>query len=336
MQSQFLDLPTSLQEIPPQWAHFCLNVDNFIAHELKLSIDNKTSIVGFSGGVDSTALILTLQFLAKRRGGRIVAAHMNHNLRKEAQEDSQWCEAFCKKLGIECFTRSEDIRNSAKINGIGIEEAGRDARYKFFQDIMRLVKGDFVMLGHHLDDLCEDVLMRLTRGTAWPGLAGMSGFDPHRTLVRPFLLTPKSELKSFLQDLKVGWREDASNQDDEWTRNRVRTTLLPLFLKENPKFRESIARMWKIGRIDSDYWNQMTSSPDQELSQKVLLSSHKALRLRLFKAALDNLGEGQALAKTLFKLDQAWCDKKNGAVFQFPGNKVATITASGVVFSHKH
>ncbi len=177
--------------------------------------------------------------------------------------------------------------------------------------------------------------MRLIRGTGWPGLSGMPGIDKNRHLMRPFLLVPKSQLIEFLTALEIGWREDATNADPAWTRNRIRHDILPLLLKENPHFSESLARLWKIGKIDQEYWTEKTSGVSEVVSADRLNSTHQAERLRLYKAALSTLSGGQALADTLFKLDAAWLEQRFGAVFQFPGKKTATITTSGVVFATK-
>jgi len=330
------DIPQSLQELPPKWAHFCLHVEQFVKDELEFDLQGKTLVIGFSGGVDSTALLLCLYYLSKKHHGQVLAVHLNHQLRPEADDDARWVEKFCSALNIDVIMQSLDVKALAEKHEIGLEEAGRTARYDLFKSV--LVKHDeaFIALGHHLDDLCEDVLMRLMRGTAWPGLAGMSGYDNARKLIRPFLLTPKSKLQSFLTDISVGWREDSTNADPAWTRNRVRSTLLPLFLKENPNFPESVARLWKVGKIDQDYWEEVAGAPYSTILHKTLEQSHKAARLRMFKAALDALDGGQALADTLFKLDKAWLEKRVGATFQFPGDKTATIKALGVVFSSKH
>ena len=228
-----------------------------------------------------------------------------------------------------------DVQEAATAKGVGLEEAGRDARYALLNKVFLDQNADFIAVGHHLDDLCEDVLMRLTRGTAWPGLAGMPGYDPSRQLIRPFLLTPKAKLKEFLTDIKLSWCEDATNSDSTMTRNRVRNSILPLFLEENPNFPESIARLWKVGKIDRDYWDKSTSSVTNPIPNDVLKTSHQASRLRQYKAVLDSLGSGQALADTLFKLDKAWLEKRNGSTFQFPGEKTAIISPTGVVFSVK-
>ena len=330
-------LPKSLQDLPPRWAHFCLKIERFVSVDLDVALSDKTLITAFSGGVDSTALLLVLHCLCQKNGGHVVAVHLNHNLRDEADADAHWAEAFCESLGVESVIRSVDVAELARQEGIGIEEAGRNARYALFGEVLESCQGDYLAVGHHLDDLAEDVLMRLSRGTGWPGLAGMPGYDPARRLLRPFLLTPKATLTQFLTDLDIPWREDATNMDESWTRNRVRHAILPLFLEENPNFLESVARLWKIGTLDADYWGSELRQIDNLVTADVLADSHKAKRLRLYKTALDNVGDGgQALADTLFKLDEAWSEKRMGATFQFPGNRTATITQSGVVFSAKH
>jgi len=329
------DIPATIQDVPPKWAHFCLHVEKFIRDDLGLDLTGKTIIVGVSGGVDSTALLLVLHYLAQKNRGQVICAHLNHQLRPEAADDADWVKAVCDLLSIPCSFRSVDVRSMAQNAGIGLEEAGRDARYDFFEEVRELHGADIVALGHHLGDLSEDILMRLIRGTGWPGLSGMPGIDKNRHLMRPFLLVPKSQLIEFLTALEIGWREDATNADPAWTRNRIRHDILPLLLKENPHFSESLARLWKIGKIDQEYWTEKTSGVSEVVSADRLNSTHQAERLRLYKAALSTLSGGQALADTLFKLDAAWLEQRFGAVFQFPGKKTATITTSGVVFATK-
>lgn len=336
MNTVFEDVPSSLQDLLPKWAHFCLYVERFITRELGISLDGKHLVVGVSGGVDSTALLLVLHYLSSRNNFEITTVHLNHGLRDNAAHDATWVEQLCSHLNVRCVTKSQDVSRLSKENSIGIEEAGRLARYALFESVRASAKADCVALGHHLDDLSEDVLMRLIRGTGWPGLSGMTGYDPERQIIRPFLTLPKSTLIAFVKYLTISWCEDETNLDTSWTRNRIRNDLMPLVLKENPNFRESVARLWKIGQIEQDYWTVKTAKVEQELSNDLLNESHLALRLRLYKRALDELGPGQALAHTLFKLDEAWLEKKTGAVFQFPGEKIATISHSGVLFSTKH
>ncbi|MEZ7195670.1 tRNA lysidine(34) synthetase TilS [Pseudodesulfovibrio karagichevae] len=336
MTSAPADIPQTLQDLLPKWAHFCLYAGRFVEEELGIDLEGRRVLVGLSGGVDSTALLLVLHYLSKRVGFTVGAVHLDHQLRPESALDADFARALCGALGIDCAVESRDVARLAEERGVGLEEAGREARYRLYAEVRESGGYDYVALGHQLDDLSEDVLMRLIRGTGWPGLSGMAGFDPARALIRPLLLIPKSTLKAFVTHVGVGWREDASNADSSMTRNRVRNEILPLIEKENPAFWQSVARLWRIGRVEQDFWEQLESGACEILDNSRLESLHKAERLHLYKACLDRLGPGQALADTLFKLDEAWRDKRNTAVFQFPGDKTATITASGVVFSAKH
>lgn len=126
------DIPATIQDVPPKWAHFCLHVEKFIRDDLGLDLTGKTIIVGVSGGVDSTALLLVLHYLAQKNRGQVICAHLNHQLRPEAADDADWVKAVCDLLSIPCSFRSVDVRSMAQNAGIGLEEAGRDARYDFF------------------------------------------------------------------------------------------------------------------------------------------------------------------------------------------------------------
>ena len=336
MTSAPADIPQTLQDLLPKWAHFCLYAGRFVEEELGIDLEGSRVLVGLSGGVDSTALLLVLHYLSQRVGFSLGAVHLDHQLRPESPGDAAFARSLCDSLDIDCTVEERDVASLAEECGVGLEEAGREARYRLFAELRESGGYDYVALGHQLDDLSEDVLMRLIRGTGWPGLSGMAGYDPARALIRPLLLIPKSTLQAFVTHVGVGWREDATNADSSVTRNRVRNEILPLIEKENPAFWQSVARLWRIGRVEQDFWNGLESGACENLDNARLKSLHKAERLHLYKACLDRLGPGQALADTLFKLDEAWREKRNTAVFQFPGDKTATITASGVVFSSKH
>jgi tRNA(Ile)-lysidine synthase len=330
------DIPRTLQDLLPKWAHFCLYVGRFVEEELGIDLTGRRVLVGLSGGVDSTALLLILHYLSKRADFTVSAVHLDHQLRPESAEDGEFARSLCQSLGMDCAVESRDVARLARERGVGLEEAGREARYRLYAELRETGGHDYIALGHQLDDLSEDVLMRLIRGTGWPGLSGMPGFDPQRSLIRPLLLIPKSTLKAFVGHVGVAWREDATNADSSMTRNRVRNEILPLIERENPAFWQSVARLWRIGRVERDFWDELESSACEILDNTRLESLHKAQRLHLYKACLDRLGPGQALADTLFKLDEAWREKRHTAVFQFPGDKTASVAASGVVFSSKH
>lgn len=330
--------PRSLQELPPRLAHFCLGVERFLLRELGLDLSTGNVVAACSGGADSTALTLILHCLTRKHGTRVIVAHLDHGLRLESRIDATFVAQLCDALGLELHSAQQDVAALAAEQRIGLEEAGRNARYEVLEEIRRKTGAVLVCTAHQLNDLAEDVLLRLARGAGWPGLGGLPGFDPQRRLLRPLLLTPKSELIGFLRGCQMPWREDASNALNSATRNRMRHQLLPLFLRENPNFLESVARLWRQARTDEDYWRQHPSGEVAESDGETLFVPHDRLadlhpaeRLRLYKTLLDRLGAGQALSDTLYQLDQA-ASLRRDAVVQFPGLKIARITTAGVYF----
>lgn len=122
---------------------------------------------GLFGGADSTALAVILRCL----GVSLVLAHLDHRLRPESGEEAESARRFAERLGVPCMVRRVDVEALARSEGIGLEDAGRRARYAFFDSALLSERAEWVVTGHHLDDLSEDVLMRLVRGSGWPDLA---------------------------------------------------------------------------------------------------------------------------------------------------------------------
>lgn len=333
--------PRTLQELPPKWAHFCLDVEGFAAELLGEPLKGKGFVLSCSGGLDSTALLHAFLCLKQRSGLRMVVAHLDHRIRDHSDEDAQFVARRCADLGLALVSDSTDVPTLAKERSMGLEEAGRKARYEFLERVRQEYHYDYVLTAHHLDDLAEDMLMRLIRGTGWPGLAGMTAQDPHRRILRPFLLRTKSELRDFLMDLDANWREDHTNTDPAYTRNRMRMDILPRILKENPNFHQGVARLWNQGRLDQEYWDDVlehapviTGENGPELRQVQVVELCAAMRLRLYKDLLDSLGPGQVLAETLADLDATVMRNAHDrpALFQFPGNKLVAVKKGRLLF----
>ncbi|WP_457571228.1 tRNA lysidine(34) synthetase TilS [Desulfovulcanus sp.] len=328
-----------LQDLPPKWAHFCLNIQNFIQYKLNIDLYKKTLLVAFSAGPDSMALLRVMHFLSSRLKYKLIAAHLNHGLRVEAGDEEQVAQKACQKLGIPIYIGRTSVGLYAGKTGLGIEEAGRKIRYRFLQGLARKLEADFILTAHQLDDLAEDVLMRLLRGAGWPGLSGMKAFDQESKILRPLLLTPKTKLLHFLKDLGQEYVQDKSNWDMAFLRNRVRLKIIPLFMQENKNFFQTIARLWEMGRIDQDFWQEQLEGVKVETKGREIIVStaelygmHKALRYRLYKKILEQLGPGQVLGENLFQVDLAFENRRIGKRFQFPGHKIVQIRSQGIVF----
>ncbi len=309
--------------------------------EVGVSLKGKKILAGFSGGPDSAALVRVMHYLAPGLKMKLAAAYLDHGLRTEAGEDLALVQKTCSQLNIELFVGRSNVSKLAGRGKGGIEETSRRLRYRYLRGVANKTGADYILTGHHLNDLAEDILMRLQRGAGWPGLSGMRAYVPERRILRPFLLTPRDSILGFLETTGQDYVLDATNKDKTFLRNRVRMSLIPEFEEINPGFLGTIANIWRLGRVDANYWEHTLEDVrkhDQKedfLSGDVLGSLHQAARLRWYKKILDSLGSGQTLVENIFKLDELWKNKRTGARVQFPGDKEAVIRREGIEFRHR-
>ncbi|MCL1916212.1 MAG: tRNA lysidine(34) synthetase TilS [Desulfovibrionaceae bacterium] len=332
----------ALNRLPAPEARFCLEVERFIVEECGLNVAGLELTLAYSGGADSSALFYVLLALAPRLGFTLSLAHLDHALRPDSHRDLQAALELAQDHGLTCHNRRIAVAALAEERKIGKEEAGRAARLDFLRSLRDAAPERWIVYAHQLNDLAEDILMRLIRGGGWPALGGMAALDRKERLLRPLLFTERTKIEAFLRALGLGWIEDPLNRDTAFLRNRVRAEILPLFLRENPSFLEAAAGMRRLAGLDSEYFQGLLAPhlPTHPEDQSLLLSSllrglDKALRLRLYKARLEALGPGQPLLNNLLALDRAWQKKKTGALFQFPGRKNARLEPEGISFSRE-
>ena len=199
-----------------------------------------TLVAALSGGADSSALLDLLTKLPNYNL-RLIAAHLNHCLRgAESDADEEFCRDLASRHAIPFEVRRVDIRNQASDLRLNLEDAGRQARILFLDEIRIKYGAAAVVLAHHADDQAETVLMRLLRGSGMTGLSGMS-YRNARGYVRPLLDISRYEIERYLRSRGLEWREDASNSDTIYLRNRIRHQLLPLLEEYNPAIRSCLA-----------------------------------------------------------------------------------------------
>ncbi len=335
-----MPFPDTLQQLPAQWGRLCLGVERFLRRELGLPTSGRTALLALSAGADSTALLVVLRVLAPRLGLTLRAAHLEHGIRPEATREAESLRGMCAECGIPLHCGTTSVPLFARRTGRGLEEAGRTLRYRFLLGLRRAYGAEYVFTAHHLNDLAEDLLLRMTRGSGWPELCGMKAHNPDSGIARPLVQVTKDQLTGLLQDLAIPWHEDSSNADPGYKRNRIRNRILPLLLEENPRFLEHVLRLWRLGTLDRDDLEARLeplrckeNHPDQEmihLPRSELVQLSASLRLRWLKDALARIGPGQALAENLFQLERAWREQSLGAVLQFPGDKRARLQKDGI------
>ena len=211
--------------------------------------------VAVSGGADSVALLLLLLELRGDLGIVLSAAHVNYKLRgRESDEDERFVIELAQHHGLELHARAAPL---IPINS-GIEAAARKLRYDFFRELVREGRVSKVATAHTLDDQAETILLRILRGTGIRGLSGIHPrlvFEGHDEVVRPSLDFRRADLEAFLRNRSQQWREDSSNRDLAYLRNRVRHRLLPL-LKEDFGVAAigNLADLAEIARAEEEHW----------------------------------------------------------------------------------
>ncbi|HEY1964886.1 MAG TPA: tRNA lysidine(34) synthetase TilS, partial [Acidobacteriaceae bacterium] len=283
--------------------------------------------VAVSGGADSVALLSGMAACRAETGIVVSAVHVHHGLRgAEADGDAQFVADLAKQLELPLRVERGDVAMLAAARGQGIEEAARALRYRVFHELLASREVDAVTTAHTLDDQAETVLLKLLRG-AWT--EGLGGIAPVVTwagggrIVRPLLEVTRADIVAYLEARGQPWREDTTNLEQTFTRNRVRHTLLPQLRDFQPRIAEHLARMAAVARDEEAWWDRelarvipgvvlpgrpvrgggranSTKPGEAELSMELerLRSMHPALQRRVLRAAAEQLGASLSFDQT--------------------------------------
>ncbi len=205
-----------------------------------------------SGGADSVALLYALQQKRDELGiSFLAAAHFNHNLRgEESDANEAFVLELCARLDIPLFCDRADVAVEAAARRAGIEETARSLRYAFLCETAETADCRRIATGHTADDNVETVLLHLTRGT---GLLGLTGIPPVRgAIVRPLIYVSRAEVELFLQAHGLSHVEDASNEDQRFTRNKIRHSVVPVLCDINPRLPRAVGGMIERLSMDED------------------------------------------------------------------------------------
>lgn len=282
-------------------------------------------LVGYSGGADSTCLL----HLFSQAGYDVVAAHLHHGQRTEADEELERCAQFAESIGVPFVSGRADVLRLATETGTGLEEAGRNARYGFFESAMPSTGCHLTATAHTLDDHTETVLLNLARGS---GLTGLRGIPARRDwIVRPLLPFSRIETRAYCGEHQFWYHDDPSNSDIQFSRARVRHRIIPELEAINPGIRESVLRLSQIVATEEDLLNGIAAAAlegsekrlngdlafltqDCEVAflKQKLLAHPKAVVVRALRLAAGTLGgqleydQSQALFDALFEPRGSW------------------------------
>lgn len=260
--------------------------------EQRLLPDSGLVIAGLSGGADSMAMAHMLHQLLP--AGRLVCAHINHGIRGEAADgDQAFVEDWCRKEGIPLRVLRANVPQEAQKTGEGLEACGRRVRYDFFQSLA-LGENDRIATAHTRSDQAETVLLHLVQGA---GARGLSGIPAKReNIIRPVLCLSREEIEEYCRENHIQWCTDATNEEMEYTRNRIRHQVLPLLREMNPSIEETLERTAFSLRRDADCLEEMAQKSLEEtrvgkgLSVKAIQALPEAVAVRVLAQYFQEQG----------------------------------------------
>ena len=264
-------------------------------------------VCAISGGADSVAMLFALYLLREKLEISLSAAHFNHNLRgAESDGDEAFVRGFCDRYDIPLFVGSAKVEAGKK----GLEAAAREARYAFFETLPGKIA-----TAHTADDNGETVLLHLIRGT---GLKGLGAIAPQRgRIIRPMLSVTRQELLAFLAEYNLSYREDSSNDTDDFLRNRIRHHIMPLLTEENPKISENLSAM--ALRLRHDEQALAAAAADLPVEVSALRNADPSLRSRALESFLKGNGVKEPEAEHIAQAEALVFSDKPGAEAAFPG-----------------
>ncbi len=238
--------------------------------EFNLIEKNDSIVVGVSGGPDSMTLLSILLKLKEEFHLKIYVAHVNHMLRENAIKDEEYVKEFCKKNNIEIFIKKANISEIAQKEKIGLEEAGRNIRYNFFEEVLKNTKSNKIAIAHNLNDKAETIIMNTLRGS---GVSGLKGIEAKRKkYIRPLIEIERHEIEKYCIENKINPRHDESNDDNTYTRNKIRNIVIPYIKNEfNPNIIKTLNRLSEIIKEDDEY----VQSETEKIFKEILLTDEK-------------------------------------------------------------
>lgn len=240
-------------------------------------------LLGISGGVDS----VVLSHLVEKHGNQFALAHCNFNLRgKDSDDDEQFVRSLADKLGVKLYVASFQTKEYANENGISIEMAARELRYDWFAKLRESNQFDWLLVGHHSDDVLETFILNLSRGTGIRGLSGIK--NKIGKVVRPLLFASRNEIEAYANQLGLTWRNDQSNDDTTIKRNKVRHQIIPLLEELNPAFRKNLdVTIQNLKSTETVFLHEMNMARNKlVLEERSWIKISKAELLKLNPASI--------------------------------------------------
>ena len=223
-------------------------------------------VIGVSGGPDSICLLNILNELKEELNFKIYVAHINHLIRKEADEETEYVKSLCKNIGVECFTKKIDVVKIAKESKMGTEEAGRKIRYDFFEKVLKNTDSNKIATAHNNNDKVETIIMNILRGSGISGLKGIEAIRDQK-YIRPLINTDRESIEKYCEENNLEPKIDETNKENIYTRNKVRNVVIPYIKKEfNQNIIKTINRLSIVATEENDYLMKITKQEYANIS----------------------------------------------------------------------
>jgi tRNA(Ile)-lysidine synthase len=273
-------------------------IDSFVSNLRTLSPAGSKYLVAVSGGIDSMVLAELMVGTQQVFG----VAHVNFQLRgSDSDADEDFVKSWAARRNIPFFTTRAETNNYATSQGLSIQMAARKIRYAWFENIRLTNEYDFVVTAHHINDSIETVLLNWARGSsleAWMGIPASRG-----KIIRPLLFATRTEIEDFAKNRSLEWREDASNQTDDYQRNLIRHQVIPQLKKINPELEKSWVKQASF--LARDFEVMETALANWQRT----FVTFEADKKRISKKGLNEAGASSLLFRTIhpygFNRDQS-------------------------------
>ena len=310
----------------------------------KLIQNGDKIVIGVSGGPDSTCLLDVLIKLQNKIKFDITVAHINHMIRAEAIDDQKYVEQYCKNKKIKCFVKQAKVEEVAKNQKIGTEEAGRNLRYEFFNEILEKTNSNKIATAHSKNDNAETVLMNILRGSGTSGLKGIQAARDDK-YIRPLIECERKEIEEYCNENNLEPRIDKTNMENIYTRNKVRNLLIPYIQREfNPNIIEALNRLSQIASMENEYFKLQTIKiyneiKEEETKEQITLNLKKfnsqklVIKNRIVLYTINRLfGSSSGIEKIHLQDIIKLCGNNIGNKFLVPNKKVKVLVKSGKIF----
>lgn len=308
--------------------------------------DGDKIVVGVSGGPDSISLLDILNEFKKNKilNIQIIAAHVNHQIREEADEDEDYVRKYCEKNKIKFYVKRIDVIKYANNNKIGLEEAGRILRYEFFDEILQKENANKIAIAHNKNDKAETIIMNIIRGS---GISGLKGIEPIRDnkYIRPIIECERAEIEKYADENDLNPRIDKTNFENDCTRNKIRNIVLPYIKKEfNSNIIETMNRLSNLA-IETDEYiqKQVLETHDEikiaETKKNIVLDLKKfnskdmLIRKKLLIYTISKvLGNSQNIEMVNIEDIIKMCEKNIGNKYLMPNKNIKVLVNKGKIF----